>query len=285
LIAIHDNDRWAEHGALRVGWLAHAPWGRRLELGDCVSIFTPSRSMRLNVDATTRGHRYTGMVDGPAVSVLPPCSRLDLEETSPGPMLVMTLAGSYVRAALGGEMRLRGAPSSLDPYLHRLGGLLRNAFRVRRLPPDEMLEGIARELREHLCAYYSHARRRQAPRPLSSDRLERAKAHMQSHFGDNALNVEQVAAVVGLSPFHFTRLFTAATGKAPHAYLTQIRIAEASRLLGSTCLPIAEIAQRTGYATHAHFTGMFGRHVGMTPAAYRTHVRSERAKARQASGT
>ena len=44
-------------------------------------------------------------------------------------------------------------------------------------------------------------------------------------------------------------------------------------------VPIAEIAQRTGYATHAHFTGMFGRNVGMTPAAYRTHVRAERRKA------
>lgn len=286
MIAVDELGHWAGSEVLRVGLLSHVPAGRSLELVDFISVFVPASSMRLTVDASAPGRRYRAQIDGPAVSVLPPCRRLDLEEASPGPLVVLAIDAAFVHDRLKGtDLRICGAPASTDPYLSRLGDLLRPTLKSRVPPPRDYLTCLAEDLREHLSRWYTRRARRQEVRPLAADRLERARALMQASYGDNSLSVERIASHVGLSPFHFTRLFTAATGKAPHAHLTQVRIEEAKLLLGNTCLPIAEIAQRTGYSTHAHFTGMFGRHVGMTPAAWRTHVRGERAEARKAAGT
>jgi AraC-like DNA-binding protein len=285
VIRLSENEQWAQCGVLRVGLFSHAPAGRSFDLGDAVAVLVPNNTLRLNVDARTSGHRYHATVGGPAVSVLPACTRVDVEEESPGAMLVMALDSGYMDDRLRGSRRhMSGSPQAIDPYLSRLGRTLRTAFQVKMPPPPSFLEIVARDLREHLCETYSRQRRRQAQSVLSSDRLERSITFMRERFADKALGVTDIAASVGLSPFHFTRMFTVAAGKAPHAFLTQLRIAEAKRLLGETCLPIATIAQRSGYATHAHFTGVFGRHVGVTPAKFREEVRAERARARASAG-
>jgi AraC-like DNA-binding protein len=284
MISVTDHADWAECEVLRVGVFPHAPAGRSFDLGDCIAVLVPNNTLRLTVDARARGHRYQALVDGNAVSVLPPCSRLDIEEVAPGSMLVMALERNYLEERLGdGNRHMSGVPHAIDPYLQRLGNTLRSAFRVRRPPSADYLEILARDLREHLVNWYSRQRRQQTTSALSSDRQERAIAFMRERFADKELGVADIAASVGLSAFHFTRMFTVATGKAPHAYLTQIRMEEAKRLLGDTCLPIATIAQRSGYATHAHFTGVFGRHVGVTPARFREEVRAARAAERARS--
>lgn len=83
-----------------------------------------------------------------------------------------------------------------------------------------------------------------------------------------------MSAAIGLTQFHFSRRFKKATGITPHQYLIRVRLAEARRLLATTCLAIEEIAHRCGYSTHAHFTSVFARGIGMTPAAFRIEARS-----------
>jgi len=282
MISVSDKGNWAECGVLKVGMLPHAPAGRTFNLGDCIAVLVPNNTLRLTVDARAPGHRYQGTVEGHSVSVLPPCSTLQVEEVTPGSMLVMALGREYLEERLGESGRhVSGMPRVVDPYLHRLGSTLRSAFRVSLPPSPDYLEIVARELREHLFNWYTRQRRQQAPTALSPERQERAIAFMRERFANKELNVADIAASVDLSPFHFTRMFTVATGKAPHAFLTQIRMDHAKRLLGDTCLPIATIAQRSGYATHAHFTGVFGRHIGVTPARFREEVRAQRAGARK----
>lgn len=77
------------------------------------------------------------------------------------------------------------------------------------------------------------------------------------------------AAESGLTPRTFNRRFRAATGYAPSAYLQQLRTEEAKQLLETTASPIAEIAEKVGYADEASFRRLFKRQVGMTPADYR----------------
>jgi AraC family transcriptional regulator len=91
-----------------------------------------------------------------------------------------------------------------------------------------------------------------------------------------AIHVEDLARAVGLSPFHFSRMFHAAVGKPPHAFITSRRMEAAKRLLGETQTPIAEVARQVGYRTQAHFTGVFHRHVGTTPRAFRRQAREVR---------
>src|SRR5688572_29555492 len=103
---------------------------------------------------------------------------------------------------------------------------------------------------------------------LSSERLNQVKKLVSERLGE-AIHVEDLAAAAGLSPFHFSRMFHASTGKSPHAYVTARRMEEACRLLTTTDMALAQVATRVGYRTQAHFTGVFHRHVGVTPRTYR----------------
>ena len=107
-----------------------------------------------------------------------------------------------------------------------------------------------------------------APVALPDPRIATAVAYMAERVGES-LRVEQVAAVCGLSPFHFSRRFKAIVGKAPHGYLTYLRIERAKALLQETDLEVNAVAWRVGFASHSHFTTTFRRVMGVPPGKYR----------------
>ena len=94
------------------------------------------------------------------------------------------------------------------------------------------------------------------------------KDFIEAHLGED-LSIEALANEACLSPFHFARAFKAATGTAPHSYLTDRRMEKAKFLITEGRIPIVEIAFLCGFSSHAYFTTWFKRAVGTTPAAYR----------------
>ena len=82
-------------------------------------------------------------------------------------------------------------------------------------------------------------------------------------------SLEELAAAVNLSPFHFARVFRRATGMPPHTWLMQQRIATARGLLQSGCLPV-EVAMQLGFADQSHLSRQFKQVYGVGPAAYRS---------------
>jgi AraC family transcriptional regulator len=61
------------------------------------------------------------------------------------------------------------------------------------------------------------------------------------------LTLEQLAAVAGLSPYHFARQFKAATGLPPHQYVVARRVERAQQFpQQDRDLFLAEIAARAG---------------------------------------
>jgi AraC-like DNA-binding protein len=68
--------------------------------------------------------------------------------------------------------------------------------------------------------------------------------------------------------FQLARAFRAAYGAAPHAYLVQIRLLRARRLLAAGEQP-ATVAASCGFADQSHLGRWFRRAYGMTPGAYR----------------
>jgi len=83
------------------------------------------------------------------------------------------------------------------------------------------------------------------------------------------ITLEDLAALVHLSPFHFARCFKASMGLAPHQYVIARRMELAKRLLLATSLTVAEIAWSIGYANISHFRRLFTLHIGVTPGAIR----------------
>lgn len=118
-----------------------------------------------------------------------------------------------------------------------------------------------------------------APSGLAPHRLQRVLELIDERLAD-PLQVRELAATAGLSPFHFARMFKLATGKPPHAYITAQRMEKAKLLLGASDLPLCDVAAHVGYQTQAHFTGVFHRRVGVTPRVYRRAV-----KARSGAGS
>jgi AraC family transcriptional regulator len=99
--------------------------------------------------------------------------------------------------------------------------------------------------------------------------IDRAKNFMRSRFRED-ISLAAIARVAGISPFHFSRVFKAFTGSAPHRYLVQLRLEHAGTFLRNTRLSVTEICFDSGFASLEHFLAMFRQRFGCTPRQYRT---------------
>jgi AraC-like DNA-binding protein len=97
--------------------------------------------------------------------------------------------------------------------------------------------------------------------------------HMENHFAE-ALSMKDMAAVAGLSPAHFNRLFKAVLKMTPTEYLLSLRIHEAQRLLTQSSANIAEVAMKAGLFDQSHFTKKFRSATGVTPREFLQRFRS-----------
>lgn len=103
---------------------------------------------------------------------------------------------------------------------------------------------------------------------LSGPRLRRVLEHIEAHLAE-PINIDVLAGLACLSPFHFSRVFKRTTGFAPYNYLVNRRVELARELLADADLEISEIARRCGFADQAHFTRAFGKLMGMPPGRFR----------------
>jgi AraC-like DNA-binding protein len=105
------------------------------------------------------------------------------------------------------------------------------------------------------------------PKEYLTQQIKAAKAFIdQNHAA--ALQLEDMAAEAMLSKFHFARLFKAYYGRAPHRYLTEVRIAHAKALLRAGA-SVVEACEAVGFESVSTFTGLFKRATNQTPGAYR----------------
>lgn len=103
---------------------------------------------------------------------------------------------------------------------------------------------------------------------LSDRSLFQAIEYIEHHLSES-IKIQDLATHLGISKFHFSRLFKQSTGISPHQYVMQQRIELAKQLLKKANLPITDIALNCGFNSHAHLTKYFRAMTGMTPRAYR----------------
>jgi len=157
-----------------------------------------------------------------------------------------------------------------DPFIASIGGYLLAEAASRGAGGRLYAESLATALAVHLVRHYSANKPviHESKGGLAPRRLRRAIGYINDHL-DKDVSLAAVAEMTGLSPFHFARQFKRATGRTPHEYVVEQRIARAKRLLRTTTLPVAEIALRIGCANQQHFSTLFRRATGTTPTAYR----------------
>jgi AraC-like DNA-binding protein len=180
---------------------------------------------------------------------------------------MLYLPRAWLAAALGGarEDRLGFRSTLIDDW--SLGTAIRRACaavsgRGGRLARDAALDGVVARLRPHL----GHAGGALGGRdmPVARRARERLLDALEDDIGADAL----ARAAGAADRFQLARAFRTAYGTSPHAFLVQMRLIEARRLLAAG-EPPAVVATTCGFADQSHLGRWFRRAFGMTPAAYR----------------
>ncbi|MEI8290633.1 MAG: AraC family transcriptional regulator [Verrucomicrobiota bacterium] len=91
--------------------------------------------------------------------------------------------------------------------------------------------------------------------------------------------LKSLAARVYIEPTYFARLFHAAVGLPPMAYLTRRRLELATTLLRRDNLPVGEVGAMAGWLDCNYFSRCFRKHFGMTPSRYRARFKAEKKEA------
>lgn len=105
-------------------------------------------------------------------------------------------------------------------------------------------------------------------------RINKVKQYVEENYG-SPIRMSEAATLVALSEAAFSRFFKKHTGVCFSAYVNEVRIREASRLLCETSSSVVEIAYCTGFSTPCYFNWVFKRSMGITPGRFRVGERGE----------
>jgi AraC-like DNA-binding protein len=115
-------------------------------------------------------------------------------------------------------------------------------------------------------------RRHGSPRPpgrvpgVERACIGRVVDYLRVHYAE-AIVLDDLAALAGMSAFHFLRSFTKEVGLPPHAFLTQLRLQQARKLLAQG-LGQAETAAAVGFYDQPALSRHFKKIYGVTPGQY-----------------
>lgn len=215
------------------------------------------RSAAGRLDATWRRNGITiGLPDDPGYVRTPPVSMIGLsldwhslaEELADMPSLAdiersasqvsMDAVAARIIRALPGEAELHACSSAY--FSERLGLLLRR-----------LAEGNARAGAD-------------GPYSLDALRLHTVRDLMMHNLGSD-LKVSEMACAVSMDPTNFSKAFRAATGLAPFAYMTRMRMLAARDMLCNGA-SVTAVALSLNYSNPSKFSAAFHRHMGYVPS-------------------
>jgi AraC family transcriptional regulator len=103
---------------------------------------------------------------------------------------------------------------------------------------------------------------------LAPWQMRRVTAYIETNL-DAKIKTRDLASLVNLSSFYFSRAFKDSFGISPHVYVMRRRLERAQGLMLATNAALAEIAAGCGLADQAHLSKLFVRFVGETPGSWR----------------
>lgn len=140
-------------------------------------------------------------------------------------------------------------------------------FSLMRAPAPRGREDVSYELAHAALT----ARKPRAPERIDASTRSRVRAavrHVEAHF-DEPCTLARLAALAGLSRFHFVRVFSAAIGQSPTQYLINTRLRAAAERLREGQTPIVQVAFDVGFNDISHFYACFRDAFGCTPRQWR----------------
>ena len=240
---------------------------------------------------SVRGYRYAGSdVEVPPMrdyivvayrrGATPMRRRIDgswiREELGPGDVhvylthdeLTATCRQMYEREVA--EVELLDEVKANDPLIHRTAMLIAAEARHDDAGSRLLVDSLSCQLAVYILRMHAHIVFREpadtAGLTFGQERIVRD--YVREHLRRNiALN--DLAAAVGLSRFHFARRFKQSTGQTPHAFVMAERLARSQTLLRRTSVPLPDVAAQCGFSDQSHMNRVFAKHLGITPGQYR----------------
>jgi AraC family transcriptional regulator len=128
--------------------------------------------------------------------------------------------------------------------------------------------GVAMRLQQRAASRYATPRERGR---LSASQARRVEELVQARL-TQSLSIGELAQAAGFSKTQFVRLFKNTFTCTPHHYIHNARLQRARALVQDSTLPLAGIAEDTGFSSQSHMTTAFLRAFGITPGELRrTH--------------
>lgn len=186
--------------------------------------------------------------------------------------------GFFEKALAGTEILSRTPPCFClpkledDKHLRRIFQTIGQESDGTFLGRDLILTSLVTELSVHLMRRFgglsTDAGQFDAKRSVARWRVRRAIEYLRDNC-NLKFDLDRISSDVGLSRYHFIRVFEQGTGFTPHVYLLLMRVERGKEMLSSTTRPICEISLELGFADQSHFTNVFKRFTGISPNVYR----------------
>jgi len=155
------------------------------------------------------------------------------------------------------------------PELPSLIPLTAEAQLGLRLPRSVNFEELALELAGRVLATLDGAPvSMKGPTTRDERRIATAIRFIDLHFRQ-PLSLEDLSALVEISPYHFLRTFKQVAGLTPHQFLLRRRLREAALRLRTTTEPVLDVALDAGFGDLSNFNHTFRAVFGISPTKYR----------------
>lgn len=227
------------------------------------------------------GKTHTGLYRSGDVSVVPANSPLFARWEGDENCLQIRLKSEWVRqiaqetlAQDCDRLQLQPEFQTQNPQLRSIGLMLLNEHQKGSLGSQLYTDSLANVLTVNLLRAYTTTCP-QLPTyegGLSPRQLRQILAYIDAHL-DEDIKLASLAKLIGMSQYHFSRLFKHSLHISPYQYLLQQRVERAKGLLKQTDRLITEIALDCGFNSHSHLSKQFRQLTGMTPRAYRAQRR------------
>lgn len=99
-------------------------------------------------------------------------------------------------------------------------------------------------------------------------RLRPVISYIDEHFREK-IYIEELSAMINVSPDYFTKMFKESIGKTPIDYINGMRVNSAMELLCTTEMSMTEIADAIGFCNPNYFHKIFKQYMLTSPLAYR----------------
>ncbi|KAB8332241.1 helix-turn-helix transcriptional regulator [Scytonema tolypothrichoides VB-61278] len=233
----------------------------------------------INVERVLDGHIQHECIKYGDIVVIPASSYHKLSWEIEAEFLVLSLEKALFARAAYDLIDLKCIDiiphfADSDPLIQQIGLALQSELESDGMGSRVYIESLATTLCIHLLRHYSVSSSKitKHSEGLSRLKLRQAIEYINQNL-EKDLGLAEIATAVGMSMYHFSRLFKQSTCFSPHQYVMNCRIEEAKRLLTKTEQAIDQIYPQVGFQNQSHFTNVFRKLMGTTPNAYRKQVK------------